>query len=747
MEKINYSQRSITSYLGRKRQNTTLFDNSLFRPLISSEPKNEYESVLWLYKNMLGVDWTDKFIKDNQQFLDNISPNALWFLYSSTFFPHDFKELSGIDETSLKELFSIITRENETLNIKKSSCFKTKLNFYEDINSLSKEKYLYGSSLVMVENQISSILNGVRRINESKIEKLQKMIPKITTVDYCEGLVPSKSLLRDCTIQNETLYTVNQYCDFLYKQSQKMMESYVNKERIFDVASEIKDIKDEDDWMCFICNNGDIDDNQLIYECESCAVTVHQSCYGIKTNKVEHWKCDCCKELDKEKGQELECILCSVKGGAMKRADLPKDSSFVKNLMKIRNKENNIPKYNSHIVVPINDYSIVDCCWVHLSCALWNPNISFAHFEEKTGIKCIEMIDYSAFYDYCNVCKKEGYGPTIKCNHKDCKFRAHPECARMNKYHLEVVNEKGTLNYNIYCYKHQPVNLVKNIIRRYAQKEEDIKDFSILLKKIYKGYEREYRKSLLEIKPQIRPNTEMKNEDRDLNLILGSSMTTRQSANNNYTNSISSCSNSSSQCQTKPSISSLTSKEKVGPGLNKTQLLFIRQFKSLARRVTLCSKIFLSKNKDPISQDVVYSLIKEKSANINLSYQEVLSKNFPWEELNFKSFSSNQARQYFLKIIPDGITYYKLILKDPINSNQNEGDDGKNDEDDNHIYCYCKQKYYEDDIMICCEKGKKCLGSYNGWFHLSCIDELRMVPQEEIVNVKFICNSCLKEQL
>ena len=49
--------------------------------------------------------------------------------------------------------------------------------------------------------------------------------------------------------------------------------------------------------------------------------------------------------------------------------------------------------------------------------------------------------------------------------------------------------------------------------------------------------------------------------------------------------------------------------------------------------------------------------------------------------------------------------------------------------------------------MICCEKGRNCLGSYNGWFHIHCIEELKNLPTEEAENVKFICNECKGKQL
>ena len=72
-----------------------------------------------------------------------------------------------------------------------------------------------------------------------------------------------------------------------------------------------------------------------------------------------------------------------------------------------------LPLYNSHVIIPQGNFEEIDKTWVHLSCALWNPDISFTNFEEKTGIKCIEMIDYSRYYEHCAVCNKEGFGPTI----------------------------------------------------------------------------------------------------------------------------------------------------------------------------------------------------------------------------------------------------------------------------------------------------------------------------------------------
>ena len=42
--------------------------------------------------------------------------------------------------------------------------------------------------------------------------------------------------------------------------------------------------------------------------------------------------------------KNLECILCPVKGGAMKRVNLPESCQFLKNLKKLRKNELNLEK-------------------------------------------------------------------------------------------------------------------------------------------------------------------------------------------------------------------------------------------------------------------------------------------------------------------------------------------------------------------------------------------------------------------
>ena len=528
--KITYNTRSNPScYLNKKRNMFSYYNTTLFKPLISTEFKTEYENILWLYRNVFGFNWSDRFLKDNQNILANITPHALWFMYTGMYFPNDFMMLEHIDGSTLKEMLLAITGEQDNVNIRKGSNYKMKWNLIEDLKNVSQCCYSNNNS-----NSSTSMLHTLCEYFEKKIHRIESINnDKLNTMAYiinkdisshmydntllhddnnkqqqCMSLITPSSLLKDTYPNPHTLQTLNMYSTYLSNLAQHSSSSTLSSLPLLNITSQLTQITDDDDnYICFICNNGDIDDTtQLIYECECCSITVHQSCYGISTDTSEHWLCDACKHYhNKHITTTLDCILCPVKGGAMKQADLPIDSEFVTTLRQIRSKDQFIfPKYNPHIIIPVNTYDTIDKVWVHLSCALWNQNVSFENFEEKKGIKYIDMMDYALFYEMCCVCCKKGYGPVVKCNYDGCEFKAHPECVRINKYGMEVVNEEGTLNYNVYCFKHMPVKFVKRINRRNKQREREVMEFAQFLKKVYKGYEKEYHKSIVEMKSIVK---------------------------------------------------------------------------------------------------------------------------------------------------------------------------------------------------------------------------------------------------
>ena len=282
-----------------------------------------------------------------------------------------------------------------------------------------------------------------------------------------------------------------------------------NSEKIFESYLEINRLKNDENWTCFVCNNGLLEGNDIFYECEKCKISVHQNCYGILTNNIENWLCDACLCMSKDEAQNLKCILCPVKGGAMKKVNLPKNCKFIQNLEKIRKNEFDLEKnkYNSICIIPKLNNNILNTerAWVHLSCALWNPDIEIKEINGNTNIKFIDDISYNKFMEKCDVCGKKGYGPTIKCNNDNCNFRCHPECGRINGYRLEIENKtkNGFLNFNMYCFMHQPVKLGKILEKFYKNKEQKIEEFANFLKRTYKNYEKEYQKKITDF---VHPN-------------------------------------------------------------------------------------------------------------------------------------------------------------------------------------------------------------------------------------------------
>jgi hypothetical protein len=93
-----------------------------------------------------------------------------------------------------------------------------------------------------------------------------------------------------------------------------------------------------DDVVCLICNDGDYEDNDLIVYCSICQMTVHQNCYGIIDLPEGDWVCYPCRAY-KENSREIDCLLCPVKGGAMKPCTIKKFQTPYNIICKIRNLE------------------------------------------------------------------------------------------------------------------------------------------------------------------------------------------------------------------------------------------------------------------------------------------------------------------------------------------------------------------------------------------------------------------------
>ena len=523
-------------FLGKKRNSDKETKKKIENGFPTKSPENNYESISNVYKNIFGFDWTDSLFKEGQKILENITPDAVIFLYNTLYFKQDLFYLNLVNKSYLLNSFfePFDLKAPDAICIKKSAIIPDKVNFIFkmiEIFNYFKKKELNKISLNSKDEQFHQFysflwrkyqhLKNINRIRVSKlIEKIniwqnnqrlnEENINLINNKNNSNNYlikITQNNLLKDNQIPNWNNISkkiLNNFCSSLNKIENEKNNQKKNSEKIFESNIEVKRLTDDENWTCFVCNNGILEDNDIFYECEKCKISVHQNCYGILTNNSENWLCDACAIMSKEEAQNLECVLCPVKGGAMKRINLPENCQFLKNLKKLRKNELNLEKckYNSVCIIPkiSSDISYSKRAWVHISCALWNPDLEIKEYKGETRINFIDDMPYDNFLEKCEICGKKGYGPTIKCNYDNCNFRCHPECGRINGYKLEIENKNknGFLNFNVYCFSHQPVKLGKILEKNLKNKEQKIEEFANFLRKTYRNYEKEYQKNITE---------------------------------------------------------------------------------------------------------------------------------------------------------------------------------------------------------------------------------------------------------
>nr|XP_033795026.1 protein Jade-1 isoform X2 [Geotrypetes seraphini] len=121
-------------------------------------------------------------------------------------------------------------------------------------------------------------------------------------------------------------------------------------------------IEYDEDVVCDVCQSPDGEDGNEMVFCDKCNICVHQACYGILKVPEGSWLCRTCAL-----GVQPKCLLCPKKGGAMK----PTRSGTK---------------------------------WVHVSCALWIPEVSIGSPEKMEPITKVSHIPSSRWALICSLC-------------------------------------------------------------------------------------------------------------------------------------------------------------------------------------------------------------------------------------------------------------------------------------------------------------------------------------------------------
>ncbi|XP_054754923.2 trichohyalin-like [Lytechinus pictus] len=171
-------------------------------------------------------------------------------------------------------------------------------------------------------------------------------------------------------------------------------------------------IEYDEDVICDVCRAPDSEEGNEMVFCDKCDICVHQACYGIVNVPEGSWMCRTCAL-----GIQPLCILCGIKGGAMKST-----RSGTK--------------------------------WSHVSCALWVPEVSIGCVERMEPITKISQIPASRWALICVICR-ERTGACIQCSVKTCKTAYHVTCGFRNGLEMKTyLDDEADVRFRSYCQKH-----------------------------------------------------------------------------------------------------------------------------------------------------------------------------------------------------------------------------------------------------------------------------------------------------
>ncbi|KAI4813976.1 hypothetical protein KUCAC02_003194, partial [Chaenocephalus aceratus] len=177
-------------------------------------------------------------------------------------------------------------------------------------------------------------------------------------------------------------------------------------------AEEGLGIEYDEDVVCDVCRSPEGEDGNEMVFCDKCNVCVHQACYGILKVPQGNWLCRTCAL-----GVQPKCLLCPKRGGALK----PTRSGTK---------------------------------WVHVSCALWIPEVSIGCPEKMEPITKVSHIPASRWALSCSLCR-EHTGTCIQCCMPSCIVAFHVTCAFDHGLEMRtILAENDEVRFKSFCLEH-----------------------------------------------------------------------------------------------------------------------------------------------------------------------------------------------------------------------------------------------------------------------------------------------------
>lgn len=352
----------------------------------------------------------------------NLKPSSFWFYLSSMYFPKCSNEIvedfEKVPESIRLLLEKIIDSKGQIKKLKHDPYHK---KIVSDILSVVGECNQPNTPIDVMIEQMTKLLENVIGRNDKTLTDLKGDIIKRPLMTDRDDYYTYRSdnILTD--LEYDSVWPVK-FTKHLIKKNEERQ----NLSTTYEVP------EDPDDVVCQVCNDGDYEDYDLIVYCSSCTLTVHQSCYGIVTIPEGDWLCNVCNLSDTER---VECVLCPVKGGAMKPCSLRKTSNLYTTIMNLRKESSHLVRFelqqnhkktiennlseslsnnsessktnkqtaktspnkiksnpsidlnNKNKINGLNEIINKENAWVHLSCALWIPEVIINDFASKEEIR------------------------------------------------------------------------------------------------------------------------------------------------------------------------------------------------------------------------------------------------------------------------------------------------------------------------------------------------------------------------
>ncbi|KAK4205314.1 hypothetical protein QBC40DRAFT_292144 [Triangularia verruculosa] len=221
--------------------------------------------------------------------------------------------------------------------------------------------------------------------------------------------------------------------------------------------------------------------------CRECRLTVHRNCYGVLDNRAPgKWTCDMCtNDKNPQVAIDYKCVLCPHEYTHHDFVEPPKISHKKKtekererDRMERENAQKAADFYRKkqeEMNRPVNPREplkrTTDNNWVHVTCAVWTPEVKFASAKALGPSEGIPTIPRAKFSEICKACKRDG-GACVSCH--QCKASVHVECAhqagyalgfditpvkgsRRDQHNIVSINgDTGIMSAVIYCKEHLP---------------------------------------------------------------------------------------------------------------------------------------------------------------------------------------------------------------------------------------------------------------------------------------------------